>query len=302
MVPVKDRSMEPVLREGDRLLCTRQAELWQGAIVVRNVSPGQFVPKYVIRRLVAMAGEKRGGVLIPPGLCWLEGDTAADGDSRAQRLARRTEIAAVGVARLRANRLTDLAPEFIRPPAIRALVGELLQDWRRGVKTRGFTASASFGFSPAVVHSYEGTPWELIRAAFDALEVDESDVLLDYGCGKGRVLFEARRYPFRRIIGVDIVPELVEVARSNLREDSRCHIEHADAADYAIPDDVTIIYLFNPFEGSSLEVVGGRIAESMRRRARPMRVLLYRTPGPTWLDAAAARVIAPELLLYEFVP
>lgn len=302
VVEVSGRSMEPALRADDRLLCRRRAPASLGAIVVREVRPQHGAPQYLVKRLVALAGDRRDGVVIRPGFCWLEGDNAAAStDSRTLGPVPRTELIAVGIAQLRGGRLDELALEFRQRPRLSALAHELWQDWRRGVDTRGMTTAASLGFSPLVVHSYEATPWRMIRCAFDALPVRDSDVLLDYGSGKGRVLVEATRYPFRRIIGVDIVAELVDVARRNVRSDPRCQVSRVDAADYAVPDDVTVIFLFNPFDESAHDVVGRRILESMRAWPRCVRVVTYRTIRPRWLDLARQRAIAPDLFIYEVV-
>ena len=49
-------------------------------------------------------------------------------------------------------------------------------------------------------------------------EVTRDDVFIDIGCGMGPVLVEAAaRYDFRRVIGIDVVPEFTEVARETSR-------------------------------------------------------------------------------------
>ena len=42
------------------------------------------------------------------------------------------------------------------------------------------------------------------------------DVFLDLGAGKGRMLLAASRYPFRRVIGVELSDRLAAIARSNV--------------------------------------------------------------------------------------
>ena len=50
-------------------------------------------------------------------------------------------------------------------------------------------------------------------------EVDSDDVFIDLGSGKGRmVLAAAARYPFKRVIGVELAEQLHEVARANVAE------------------------------------------------------------------------------------
>lgn len=51
---------------------------------------------------------------------------------------------------------------------------------------------------------------------FADLKVDFArTAFIDYGCGKGRAVLEAARFPFARAIGVEFAPELVEIANRN---------------------------------------------------------------------------------------
>lgn len=89
----------------------------------------------------------------------------------------------------------------------------------------------------------------VLRRALDALAVSANDVFLDIGCGKGRALVVARRYPFQRIIGVDLIPSHIRVCRRNLeRLGSRNHqLILGDALKIDYPSDVTVCFLFKPF-------------------------------------------------------
>src|SRR5436305_42388 len=44
-----------------------------------------------------------------------------------------------------------------------------------------------------------------------------NEVLLDYGCGLGRVILLASRFPFKKIIGIELAPSLVERAERNIQ-------------------------------------------------------------------------------------
>ena len=117
----------------------------------------------------------------------------------------------------------------------------------------------------------------------NASDIEPDDVFLDLGAGKGRVLYQAARYPFRRVIGVEISPLLTVVARQNLarkRRRLRCReieLITMDAAEYEIPDDVTVVYLYHPFIGETFAKVVERLAASLDRRSRHMRVI-YASP------------------------
>jgi SAM-dependent methyltransferase len=112
-----------------------------------------------------------------------------------------------------------------------------------------------------------------------AIAPQNNEVFLDMGCGMGRPLVVASQYPFRRIIGVEISPELTAAARRNVEQAKvRCpHIElvNTDASCYEIPDDVSVIYFANPFRGETLDKTVGNIYASLLRRPRIIRIIYY---------------------------
>jgi len=130
---------------------------------------------------------------------------------------------------------------------------------------------------------YEPSGWLDLRRILPPRDVGRSDVFLDLGCGKGRVVLQAAGYRFRRVVGVELSPELCDVARANIaarRDRLRCRdvvLQVADAATFEIPDDVTVIYLYNPFRGDVFAAAVEHIAASLRRAPRRLRVI-YRTP------------------------
>lgn len=110
--------------------------------------------------------------------------------------------------------------------------------------------------------------------------VTADDVLLDLGSGKGRIVLQAaRRYPLRRVVGIEHSPELTSVARFNLeatRTRLRCQdveLIVADVAGATIPSDVTLAYLYNPFAGRVFDCVVDRLSEMVQRRGRSLRIV-----------------------------
>ena len=127
---------------------------------------------------------------------------------------------------------------------------------------------------------YTASPWWALRLLLPRADVTPTDVFVEFGCGKGRIVLEAaQRYPFRRVVGVELAPELSSVAREILeREQSRLRcrdvtIETADATEYPVPDDMTHAYLYNPFTGTTFERVRENILASLERAPRPLRVI-----------------------------
>jgi SAM-dependent methyltransferase len=122
-----------------------------------------------------------------------------------------------------------------------------------------------------------------IHRGLHGTRVTRDDVLLDIGSGKGRVLLQAARYPFGRIVGLELDDERNAVARRNLaraRPRLRCpnvEVVNADATVWDVPDDVTYVYMFNPFGGDVFRAAVARLVDSLDRRPRPM-TIIYANP------------------------
>jgi SAM-dependent methyltransferase len=126
---------------------------------------------------------------------------------------------------------------------------------------------------------YNPVKWRVLRSIFGSILIGRNDVLLDYGCGKGRVIiWAASRFPLARIIGVELDPQLHALAETNFRNwqgRRRCEdiaFIQGDATEFDVPDDVTIIFLYNPFLGDVFNKVIVKIVQSLMRQPRPLRV------------------------------
>ena len=82
--------------------------------------------------------------------------------------------------------------------------------------------------APDRVHEHIASPWGVLARILRKREVRDTDVFIDIGCGMGPVLVEAgARYDFRRVIGIDVVPEFTEVAEQTM-ERGRDHLRCRD--------------------------------------------------------------------------
>ena len=121
--------------------------------------------------------------------------------------------------------------------------------------------------------------------------VGRDDVLVDLGCGAGRaVFFAARLFRLREVIGVEYTPSLAEHATTTAERLTRqlrtpVRIYQADAAQWVVPDDVTIVYLFNPFMGEVFEQAMAQVIASVDRAPRRLTVIYS---FPTQRDALFA--------------
>jgi 16S rRNA G966 N2-methylase RsmD len=109
--------------------------------------------------------------------------------------------------------------------------------------------------------------------------VDVNDVFLDIGSGMGRALLVAASYPFSRVIGVELSAHLNDIAQQNIHHlESRlkCRditVVNADAVEYRVPDDVTVVFMANPFQGSIFQRVVHNILASYDRNPRRLRIV-----------------------------
>lgn len=102
------------------------------------------------------------------------------------------------------------------------------------------SSNARFG------NCYEATQeLELAEAVAFLNQELKTFTFIDLGCGKGRTLMIASDLGFMRIIGVEFVRELVEIARTNLAKHKifNAAVVHVDAADFRFPEGNTVVYL-----------------------------------------------------------
>jgi len=151
------------------------------------------------------------------------------------------------------------------------------------IDTEDDVSLQSLGFDKGTGNLYQGTPWHYLPSIINYLKVSNTDVFIDYGSGKGRVLLFAGRYEFKRIIGVELSKELIDISKNNLRSCKkmlRCKnfdLVNKNVIDYEVPKDSTIIFLFNPFPIEIINCVIENIKKSVSQFPRFVR-LVYHNP------------------------
>ncbi len=173
------------------------------------------------------------------------------------------------------------------PSRLRSRFGDADYDWDYRVNT----TSGAVGWRDrllGVFHSpYQPTDRELFHEMLDALaqqaEIDFAEfTFIDLGSGKGRALLMASDYPFRRIMGVELLPSLHRIAQQNLAQyheaAQKCFAVEsicADATTFALPDGPLVIYLFNPFQESGLRRALANLEKSLDANPRPAYVVYH---------------------------
>jgi SAM-dependent methyltransferase len=117
-----------------------------------------------------------------------------------------------------------------------------------------------------------------LAGLFAAAGLSPDDVIVDVGCGRGRVLnWLLAHHPENVVYGIELDPEIAAATARRLRRHPSVRIVCGDATEL-LPVEATVFYLFNPFE----EHVVRRFAESVLRLgddglSRERRIVYYRS-------------------------
>jgi SAM-dependent methyltransferase len=169
------------------------------------------------------------------------------------------------------------------PEQRRRRYGDIEYDWDYAVNTTSATVSWRDRLLGVFHSAYQPTEPAAFHEMLAAVPVDVSGfTFIDLGSGKGRTLLMASEYPFRRIIGVELLPALNRVACENLQAfkgaKQRCFAIESicgDAREFEFPTEPTVLYLFNPLPEAGLATVVRRLGASAKNHPRPIMVLYH---------------------------
>jgi SAM-dependent methyltransferase len=151
---------------------------------------------------------------------------------------------------------------------------------RLGIDTARFDTMQELGIGDPEAVDHAPIPYVALRHALTRVPRSASSCFLDYGAGRGRAVAFAATFPFRRVIGVELVPALAEAGRANLAKArglrcSEVSVVTENATGFEVPDDVDVIHFFKPFQGKTLEQVLDRVEASYRRAPRNLTVIFF---------------------------
>jgi len=99
-----------------------------------------------------------------------------------------------------------------------------------------------------LVVPYVPTPLPVARKMLELAGASSSDVLIDLGCGDGRIpILAVNEYNVRKAYCIELRRDLAETARRRATEaciEDRVIVVNADMFDFKIPQEVTIVTLF----------------------------------------------------------
>ena len=127
-------------------------------------------------------------------------------------------------------------------------------------------------------YPYEPTPYSVLEhlAATDLFGKD--DVVLDYGCGKGRVGFFLSYRTQAKSIGIEYDESIYQSALENQKtahKRAKADFVLTRAEEYEFPPEVNRCYFFNPFSVEILQKVMARIIDSWYADLREILLFFY---------------------------
>ena len=123
---------------------------------------------------------------------------------------------------------------------------------------------------------YEPTPYCVLERLANSGLIRKDDVVLDYGCGKGRVSFFLAYQAKAKTIGIEYDERIYNLAVENSKTARAKAVFLCERAEeFEIPEDVNRCYFFNPFSVEILHSVMARIIDSYYTSPREIFLFFY---------------------------
>lgn len=130
---------------------------------------------------------------------------------------------------------------------------------------------------------YEATPYEGLEEFFSEYQLKNTDRVVDFGSGKGRLPFYIHHRFHNSVIGIEMSNKLHREALENLEEYTQkskhkinlISFEKCLAQDYEIKSYDNVFYFFNPFSVQIFMKVVGNILQSVDQHERTVDLILY---------------------------
>ncbi|WP_046721898.1 class I SAM-dependent methyltransferase [Heyndrickxia coagulans] len=173
---------------------------------------------------------------------------------------------------------------------------------------KGFNASLHY-------NRYEPTPYHALCELFDHYELDKSDHVVDFGCGKGRLNFYIHHLFRATVTGIEMNEGLYREALENKKryerkfpvQPARIRFKCCLAENYKILPEDNRFYFFNPFSVQIFMKVVQNILRSVEEAHRETDIILY-YPSQDYIyfledhTPFEKKLEVPLTLLYEHNP
>lgn len=148
------------------------------------------------------------------------------------------------------------------------------------IKTMGAQkwSSKSTHYSP-----YEPTSYAALETLFEQYQLDSTDHIVDFGCGKGRLIFYIHHFYHASVTGIEMNHNYYQDCCDNLKRYRKMYPKAADkinfvcslAEDYSIRPLDNKFYFFNPFSAALFIKIIDKILASVQQAKRSVELIIY---------------------------
>lgn len=178
-----------------------------------------------------------------------------------------------------------------------------IRDKKLGIHTTGVNRLSAKDYPENF--QTESTDYYVLDELFKKYALRTSGRFIDFGCGKGRVLFYLHHEFNQRVVGIELNPTSFSELDENLKNYSNKYphseqditIYQGYAEEYQIQAEDTIFYFFNPFSLRIVKKIFENILDSIRENPREIEIIFY------YPNQALVNLIAqlPQIKLYESI-
>jgi SAM-dependent methyltransferase len=176
---------------------------------------------------------------------------------------------------------------------------EIRGEKKYGIRTTGYDnlnhlAKKGIDLDHATIYMPAGY-YMLEKLMDEIMKQPHNKHFLDIGCGKGRALAVAAHFGFTHISGIDFSKEFCTDTETLLRQlpmkGIKTSVQHCDAFYYKIPNDIEVIFLFNPFDEVLMSGVVENILTSIDKKPRNLYVIYMNPQHKELFTEAGFKVI-----------
>jgi SAM-dependent methyltransferase len=123
-------------------------------------------------------------------------------------------------------------------------------------------------------NSTENSSYLSLKQIFEGA-IRPDDVLVDVGCGRGRVInWWLSQGLSNRMVGIELDENIATETRHRLRRFDNVEIIAGDAVEQ-LPQDASLIYLYNPFDARVMHTFKSRVKDILVHSNRNVTKLIY---------------------------
>lgn len=153
---------------------------------------------------------------------------------------------------------------------------DALLNIKTGAEKKGFSNSIHY-------HRYEPTPYSALEVLFSNYELNSSDHVVDFGCGKGRLIFYINYLYNASVVGIEMNEDLSQDAIENRmgylrimkKREDKIQFYCGKAEEYPIDPRENRFYFFNPFSIQIFMNIVNHILRSVEQHERKIELILY---------------------------